>query len=279
MKKPAIAPGAVNLRRAYFECRHGQLHVRTAFPSSGGFDERTPLLCLHQSPLSSRSFLALLPELGTDRSVYALDTPGCGESDPPAARTAPPAIADYAAAVGEFLDALRLREVDVLGHHTGAAVAAELAITRPAQVRRLVLVSPPVHTTQERDAFDAQPWPLPPAADGSHVQREWQRSVAARGPGMTLEQLAAEFADKLHNGPNACLGMGATQHWPAALRLKLVRQPALVLRPKDELWEASGRARPLMPGAEWQDLPDCGAGLFTVAAAPIAARVRSFLDR
>ncbi len=279
MKQPAIAPGAVNLRRAYFECRHGQLHVRTAFPSSGGFDERTPLLCLHQSPLSSRSFVALLPELGTDRSVYALDTPGYGESDPPAPRAAPPAIADYAASVGEFLDALRLREVDVLGHHTGAAVAAELAIARPAQVRRLVLVSPPVHTTQERGAFDAQPWPLPSAADGSHLQREWQRSVASRGPGMTLEQLAAEFADKLHNGPHACLGMRATQHWPAALRLKLVRQPALVLRPKDELWEASGRARPLMPGAEWQDLPDCGAGLFTVATAPIAARVRKFLDR
>ena len=279
MKSRATVTGAVNLRRAYFECRHGQLHVRMAFPCTGGFDERTPLVCLHQSPLSSRSFVPLLPELGTDRSVYALDTPGYGESDPPAVRTAPPTIADYAAAVGEFLDALRLREVDVLGHHAGAAIAAELAIARPSQLRRLVLVSLPVHTAAERDAFDAQPWPLPPAEDGSHALREWQRSVAARGPGVTLGQLAAEFADKLHNGARAYFATRALYHWPAAERLKLIRQPTLVLRPKDELWEATARARPLLAGAEWQELPDHGAGLYGVAPGPIAARVRKFLDR
>jgi pimeloyl-ACP methyl ester carboxylesterase len=279
MKKSATVPAAVNLRRAYFECRHGQLHVRTAFPCTGGFDERTPLLCLHRSPLSSRSFVPFLPELGTDRSVYALDTPGHGESDPLAGRQAPPTIADYAAATGEFLDALRLREVDVLGHQAGAAIAAELALARPAQVRRLVLVSVPVHTAQERDAFDAQPWPLPPAEDGGHLLREWQRSVAARGPGVTLAQLAAGFADKLHNGAQAQLGIRAAYHWPAADRLRLVRQPALVLRPKDELWEATARARPLLAGAEWQELPDHGGGLFGVAPGPIAARVRRFLDR
>jgi len=279
MKKPATVPRTVNLRRAYFECRHGQLHVRTAFPSTGGFDERTPLLCLHQSPLSSRSFARFLPELGTDRSVYALDTPGYGESDPPARQQAPPTIADYALAVGEFLDALRLREADVLGHQTGAAIAAELAIARPAQVRRLVLVSPPVHTAQERDAFDAQPWPLPPAEDGSHAQQEWQRSVAARGPGVTLEQLAAEFADKLYGGGRAYLGARATHHWSAPERLKRVRQPTLVLHPRDELWAVAARARPLLPDAEWHELPEHGAGLFGVAPAPLAARVRTFLDR
>ena len=271
--------GGVNLRRAYFECRHGQLHVRTAFPSTGGFDERTPLICLHQSPLSSRSFEALLPELGSDRSVYALDTPGYGESDPPAVRAAPPTIADYAAVVGDFLDALRLREVDVLGHQAGAAIAAELAIARSSQLRRLVLVSLPVHTAPERDAFDAQPWPFPPAEDGSHALREWQRSVAARGPGVTLGQLAAEFADKLHNGARAFECARAACHWPATERLKLIRQRTLVLRPKDELWEATARARALLTGAEWQELPEYGAGLFGVAPGPIAVRVRNFLDR
>jgi hypothetical protein len=27
----------------YVDCRYGQLHVHTAFPSNGGFDERVPL--------------------------------------------------------------------------------------------------------------------------------------------------------------------------------------------------------------------------------------------
>jgi len=31
---------AVNLRRLYVDCRYGQLHVHSAFPSSGGFDEQ-----------------------------------------------------------------------------------------------------------------------------------------------------------------------------------------------------------------------------------------------
>src|SRR4051794_21687809 len=37
------------LRRAYFECRYGQLHVHNAIPAGGGFDEKTTLVCLHAS--------------------------------------------------------------------------------------------------------------------------------------------------------------------------------------------------------------------------------------
>jgi hypothetical protein len=92
----------VNLRRAYFECRYGQLHVRTSFPSTGGFDEHTALVCLHEQRRSSRSFAALLPVIGTDRSVYACDTPGCGESDPPPSA---PVLADNAGAIGDIHDA------------------------------------------------------------------------------------------------------------------------------------------------------------------------------
>ena len=37
---------AVSLRRMYVDCRYGQLHLATAFPPSGGFDELTALLFL-----------------------------------------------------------------------------------------------------------------------------------------------------------------------------------------------------------------------------------------
>ena len=46
----------VHLRKMYVDCRFGQLHVHTAFPSSGGFDELTPLLCLHRAHRSGRVF-------------------------------------------------------------------------------------------------------------------------------------------------------------------------------------------------------------------------------
>ena len=128
-------PVTVHLRKMYVDCRYGQLHLHTAFPSNGGFDERTPLVCIHPGPLSARVFRALLPDLGRERSVYAPDLPGCGESDAPEEA---PKIAEYAAAVGDLLDTLRLRQVDVLGYQAGSLVAAELALARPEQVRRVV---------------------------------------------------------------------------------------------------------------------------------------------
>jgi pimeloyl-ACP methyl ester carboxylesterase len=69
------------LRRAYFDCRYGQLHVHQAIPPGGGFDEAAPLLCIPGREGSARVFRALLGPLGADRSIYAPDLPGCGESD------------------------------------------------------------------------------------------------------------------------------------------------------------------------------------------------------
>src|SRR3954470_19479354 len=74
------------VRRGYFECRFGQLHVHNAIPPGGGFEEGTALLCLHPAGLSGRVFKGLLPQLGRDRSVYAPDLPGSGESDGPPTR-------------------------------------------------------------------------------------------------------------------------------------------------------------------------------------------------
>lgn len=127
------------MRRAYFECRYGQLHVHNAMPAGGGFDEGTPLLCLHDQGQTGRLFLALMREIGRDRSVYSPDLPGSGESDGP---PAPPSVEEAAAAMDDFLQDLRLRLCDVIGAGFGAQVAIELARTRPQQVRRLVLGGP-----------------------------------------------------------------------------------------------------------------------------------------
>jgi len=130
----------VRTRRAYFDCRFGQLHVRTAFPTTGGFDEQATLFCLHPDQSSSRMFTRFLPEIADVRSVYAPDLPGFGESDP----SPTPSAADAAAgAMSDLANGLRLRQIDVLGAHSGAMVALDLAAARPELVRRLVLVGIP----------------------------------------------------------------------------------------------------------------------------------------
>jgi pimeloyl-ACP methyl ester carboxylesterase len=273
--RPVTANDEVRVRRAYFECRFGQLHVRTAFPTSGGFDEHTTLLCLHQSPRSGRMFEKFLPAIARDRSVYAPDLPGHGESDPPPPK---PAIADYAGAIADFVDSMRLRQIDVLGHQNGALVAAELALLRPEHVRRAVLVSVPVFNAEERDTFNSRPWQSPPAEDGAHLLREWQRQLQGRSAGATLEECTTALAERLQSGPAAAWGVSAAHNYAANERLPLLRQPVLILRPKDELWDASQRARQLLRSARSIDLADQGAAIFSAAPDLVARHAREFLN-
>jgi pimeloyl-ACP methyl ester carboxylesterase len=133
--KLTIPAQAVRTRRAYFDCRFGQLHVRTAFPATGGFDEQVTLFCLHADQSSSHAFARFLPEIDDVRSVYAPDLPGLGESDPSPTGS----FAEAAGAVSDLADDLRLRQIDLLGIHSGASTALDLAAARPALVRRLIL--------------------------------------------------------------------------------------------------------------------------------------------
>ena len=259
------------VRRGYFECRYGQLHVHNAIPPGGGFEEGTPLLCLHHTGGSGRVFERLLGLAGRDRSVYAPDIPGFGESDAPSAR---PTMADYAATIGDFLESMRFRQIDLLGYQAGALIAAELAIARPKQVRRVVLVSVPVLNDAERDTLRRAAWT--PSEDGSHLAAEWKRTLASYGPGVALEVRARAFADRLRNAGAASWALAATQQYAARERLALVTQSVLVLRAKDDFWEATGRTREVLPKARFIDLPQ-GPALFETAADRVVESTKEFL--
>jgi pimeloyl-ACP methyl ester carboxylesterase len=237
-------PAEARVRRGYFECRYGQLHVHNSIPPGGGFEEPTPLLCLHDWPGSGRVFASFLVLAGRDRSAYAPDLPGFGESDPPGPA---PAIADYAAAIGDFLESMHLRQVDVLGQRAGALIATELAVTRPAQIGRMVMVSAPLLSEAERQAAGQGAAPAA-GAEGALRPPDWQRWA---------RQAAAQY--------------------PLRERLARLTQRLLVLRPRDELWEATGRVREALPGAHLLELELPGAELFASSAARVADVVREFL--
>lgn len=149
----AVSDAEPSVRRAYFECRYGQLHVHNAMPAGGGFDEATPLLCIHRSGTTGRMFTGLMRLVGRDRSVYAPDLPGCGESDgPPTQATS----SELAAALADFLRDLRLRRVDLLAAGTGALVAAELALAQVDAVRRVAFLDP-LDASSGRDARERLP--------------------------------------------------------------------------------------------------------------------------
>ncbi len=156
---------AARLRRTYFDCRYGQLHVYQAIPPGGGFDEATALLCIPGSGGEGRFFQALLGPLGADRSVYAPDLPGCGMSDTP---PAPFGVEQHALALLDLLDSLRQRRVDVLVQAAGIEIAAALAAARPgALVRKAVCsaVSPRAVEALRQLVPDCHELPLAGAPD------------------------------------------------------------------------------------------------------------------
>ncbi|HXY76357.1 MAG TPA: alpha/beta hydrolase [Steroidobacteraceae bacterium] len=242
IRRPSEAPARA--RRGYFECRYGQLHVHHAMPPGGGFEESTPLLCLHDLPGSGRIFSGFLGLLGRERSAYAPDLPGFGGSDPPAAR---PTIADYAGAIGDFIESIRLRRLDVLGLRGGALIATELATTRPAQIRRVVMVSVPLRSEAERQAA-APPPTTPPGPDDAYRSPEW-----------------------LH------WALDAASQYRLRERLALLAQPLLVMRPRDDLWEATARVREALPQVRTLDLDAGGTELFAAAPQRLADVLGEFL--
>ena len=153
----------------YVDCRYGQLHLTTAYPASGGFDEALPIVFLHADEGSGADFSRCAELLGTDRSLYAPDLPGSGSSDAPKARLP---VAGLALAVVDLVEQLRLKRFDVVGCGRGALVAFELAATRPNQVRRVVTAG-----TQQPAVALAQPL-FQLSADPNRVRDDPATAVA-----------------------------------------------------------------------------------------------------
>lgn len=275
-RMPLVMPTTVHIRRSYAECRYGQLHLSTAYPSGGGFDEKVPLICLHPAGSSCQYFAPLLPELGRDRSIYSFDLPGYGCSDAP---TGDWSAADLAAAIGEFVDSLRLRSVDLMGVQLGALTAIEMATPRPQQIRRLVLASVPHFTPQESKSPEWNTLPPLPTADGSHLLKDWQHLQRSRGAQVTPEQLTEELADVLRSRRRSMQALHTLIEYPTAKRLSSLRQSGLILRAHDEFYEHSLRAKNSLAQSLIEELPDSGSNLFGTQPQRVLTVIRQFLDR
>jgi pimeloyl-ACP methyl ester carboxylesterase len=101
--------------------------------------EGPPLVLVHGSAGSWTHWLRNLGALATIRRVYALDMLGYADSDRPARRYE---LADFAAHVNEFRQAVVGGPTDLMGFSFGGLVAATTAATYPEAIVNLVLVTP-----------------------------------------------------------------------------------------------------------------------------------------
>jgi len=260
------------VQRAYVDGRFGQIHYRRA----GSLGARSPLLLLHPGRLSSLVFEGFMPEIGRDRTVIAPDTPGCGMSDAP---PTPPTIGDYASTMLDLVDALGLGMVDVLGYHTGALVAVDMARRqRSAVVRRIVMVSAAVLTPEEAAAMRTQYAPKPLDARPSDMAQTWP-TFRREDWRMELNDARAWniFLDSQRGVETGGWNLEAAMDYPLAEALPHVENPILVLNPKDELSPFTARAAKLLKNGHIHDLPEWGHGFFTAKGFETAAIVREFL--
>lgn len=229
------------IRRLYVDGRWGQVHVRRA---RGG---DAPLVLLHQSPLCGDQFapaMGLLAEQGFD--VIAPDMPGYGLSDPP---PVPASIADHASALAQVLEGLGLHGAALLGHHTGALVAAAFAVREPLRVTRLILNGVPLLDAAGRAHFATFRFdPLVPAEDGGHLLAAWRQRLAAT-PGWTdLGAMNRHVVTMLANPDRYGWGFEAAFAHDAATDLAAIACPTLILTNSgDDLHAASLRAAALRP--------------------------------
>ena len=273
-ERPGTAPTPSVLQHSMRPCRFGAIHYRYVEPVRAS--KATPVLCLHASPASSIGFANFLPLMGTDRLALAPDNPGFGLSDRP---SKPSTIADFAGAIWDLVDALRIRKVDLVGSNTGAATAVEMARQRPAAVGRIVLHSAPMFTPEEVAAYQVRlTGAVPPDVDSAAagLADRWKKFAPYR-TGLSDDiawQLFWEMnRDPTHRG----WGHEAAFAYDFAATLRQLRHPTLILNPREDMAAVTARARGMAPNINVMDLPMSGY-LFSVHAAEVAALIRSHLD-
>ena len=189
-----------------------------------------PILLLHQTPRSWNEYRDVLPLLAGKYRAMAMDTAGFGDSD--ALPWGSDSIENWAAVAHGLLAMLGVARAVVVGHHTGAAIAIEMAAMHPERVDALVLSAAPYvdavrraaeHTRRIIDEVEAR-------ADGSHLVELWGRRQPFYPPGRR-DLMESFMIDALKAGPRAAEGHRVVGRYVMEPRLARVRCPTLVIAP------------------------------------------------
>lgn len=120
----------------FVETDHLRIHYLSIEESES---QHRPVILIHGFGGDCNNWMFNLVELGKTLPVFAPDLPGHGASGKAVDSGS---LAEMATAVLEFLDALNLSTVDLVGHSLGAAVAMQIAEAQPHRVASLALIAP-----------------------------------------------------------------------------------------------------------------------------------------
>lgn len=220
----------------------GVIHSRRGACGAG-----EPIVLLHQTPRSGDEFREVIEVLGENHHLLALDLPGMGHSTThPEGNT----IDAYADGVLAALNAIDATSLVLVGHHTGAAVAASVAAAEPQRVNTLVLSSPPWIDEETRSTRRARTGPgideVTRTETGTHLSDLWagRAGFYPQGRQDLLDRFVADAL--LVADPGA--GHRAVTEWAMEDTLPTLRTLPVVLvdhqtdphaHPNIERWQAA----------------------------------------
>jgi len=248
-----------------------------------------PLLCLQHFRGNLDNWdPALVDRAAGDREVILLANRGVGAST----GVVPDNVEDMGRDVLRFVDALGLRQIDVLGFSLGGYVAQEVALVRPRLVRRIVLAgtapqgAPRIH----RWSDDVHALATPDVPDPAGFLRLFfSGSEDSRAKGMEyFGRISARSADRDEPVDLAARDaqLEAITRWgipdPSKLaRLAAITQPALVANGDNDTMMITDNSRLLahhLPNGQLRIYPDSGHGFLDQYPELFGDHVRAFLN-
>jgi pimeloyl-ACP methyl ester carboxylesterase len=233
--------------RSFVSVPAGTIHVAQA--GSG-----PPVLLLHQTPRSWDEYRDVLPILGERFHAIAMDTIGFGDSSKP---REPDTIESWAEVAVSLLDALGVARASLVGHHTGAVIATEIAASYPDRVDKLVLSAPALVDDEHRRLYGDKP-PVDEVErklDGSHLVELWSMRAPFYPPSIAL--LERFVIDALKAGDRAGGGHVVVARYGMEPKLPLITAPTLIVKPTEDPFARpeAEKLAPLLPHARTADLP------------------------
>jgi pimeloyl-ACP methyl ester carboxylesterase len=231
---------------------------------------------------------ALVDALAATREVILFDNTGVGGSTGPTPRT----VTAMARDALQFLEALELREVDLLGFSLGGFVAQELVLIRPRLVRRLVLAGTGPQGGENMhgfadDVFANATRDEPAAEDILALFFERSETSIAKGREYILRIFSRdEDRDARTTLATRDAQLDAIHTWgipdPSKLnRLAAITQPVLVAGGDNDRMVPTPNSELLadrLPDARLRLYPDAGHGFLFQYPAEFSAEVEAFLS-
>lgn len=231
-------------RKGYRDTSGGQVHV-TSLEGPG-----TPVCFFHQTASSGKMWARTMERLAGRWPLHAFDTPGFGGSFDPDPETSPP-MSQYVDWLHEAVAADGRRPVHLVGHHTGACIAVEMAARYPDVAKSLTLIGPVPLTDEERLEFSKHfGIPFTPTVSGSYLLENWEylRNLGAHRDPMLIHR---EMADQLRAWWGRVQSYRAVWGQDFPLFYRAVTCPILIgAAPDDVLHPYLARAAEMRPDAQ-----------------------------